>query len=232
MDDFDRALMEALNETVPPAALSAGFADRLVMRRRRDKALWRLIITLVGVSGLCAAAFTVSTILPSEEESGIENGELRIENDGSDSGIENALTNVSQTNSQFSILNSQSSNGRAASPLAAAESPPSSTTLETQGEAKMKIGKFVASVKRTAATVLAATSLGATAGEPYQFIISGYPATNEKSVLRSAAIALDAGTYRVSGSPDEMDSRYRTRLVSVGTSLRSTRFCGMMIRVK
>ena len=96
----------------------------------------------------------------------------------------------------------------------------------------MIIGKFVASVKRTAATVLAATSLGATAGEPYQFIISGYPATNEKSVLRSAAIALDAGTYRVSGSPDEMDSRYRTRLVSVGTSLRSTRFCGMMIRVK
>ncbi len=223
MDEFDRALMEALNETVPPAALSAGFADRLVTRRRRDKAFWRLILSLVGVSALCAAAFTVSTFLPSEEESGIENG---------DSGIENALLNVSPTNSQFSILNSQSSSGRAASPLAAAESPPSSTTLETQGEAKMKIGKFVASVKRTAATVLAATSLGATAGEPYQFIISGYPATNEKSVLRSAAIALDAGTYRVSGSPDEMDSRYRTRLVSVGTSLRSTRFCGMMIRVK
>ena len=96
----------------------------------------------------------------------------------------------------------------------------------------MKIGKIVANVKRTVATVLAAASLGATAEEPYQFIISGYPAANEKSVLRSAAIALDAGTYRVSGSPDEMDSRYRTRLVSVGTSLRSTRFCGMMIRVK
>ena len=59
MDEFDRALMEALNETVPPAALSAGFADRLVTRRRRDKAFWRLIFSLVGVSVLCAAAFTV-----------------------------------------------------------------------------------------------------------------------------------------------------------------------------
>ena len=211
MDEFDRALMEALNETVPPAALSAGFADRLVMRRRRDKAFWRLILSLVGVSALCAAAFTVSTFLPSEEE-------LRIENDDGNSGIENALLNVSPADSEFPILNSQ----------VPAETPPTIS----QGEAKMEKRKIVANVKRMAVTVLAATSLGATAGEPYQFIISGYPATNEKSVLRSAAIALDAGTYRVSGSPDEMDSRYRTRLVSVGTSLRSTRFCGMMIRVK
>ena len=222
----------ALNGEGRGRKLPLGFADRLAAAVSRQSAArrvfadWLRLPRWAGIAAVLALMFAAFATIAWRIENGelrmgngddsrIENGELRMENDGG----------VSQTNSQFSILNSQfpSSPPPAVSPGEAKISP---------GEAKMTVKKLVANVKRTTATLLAAASLGATAGEPYQFIISGYPATNEKSVLRSAAIALDAGTYRVSGSPDEMDSRYRTRLVSVGTSLRSTRFCGMMIRVK
>ena len=229
MDEFDRALMEALNETVPPAALSAGFADRLVMRRRRDKAFWRLIIALVGVSGLCAAAFTVSTILPSEEELRIENEELRIENDDGNSGIENALTNVSQTNSQFSILNSQSSNGRAASPLAAAESPPSSTTLETQGENQMNMNKVKKALLGAAA--ISAAQLGAGGGE-YQFIISGYPAADNYHSDVSPGTSLEFGVLSDVSASDALDARSRTDDLSNHSPLRSDKFRGMNITIR
>jgi hypothetical protein len=220
MDDFDRALMEALNECVPPAALSAGFADRLVARRRRDKVFWRLIFSLIGVSALCAAAFTVSFFLPSKEESGVENN-------GDDSGIENALTNVSQTNSQFSILNSQFSNGRAASPLAAAESPPSSTT--SQGENQMNMNKVKKALLGAAA--ISAAQLGAGSGE-YQFIISGYPAADNCHSDVSSGTSLEFGVLSGISASDALDARSRTDDLSNHSPLRSDKFRGMNISIR
>ena len=223
MDEFDRALMEALNETVPPAALSAGFADRLVMRRRRDKAFWRLILSLVGVSALCAAAFTVSSFLPSKEESGIENGdsgiengELRIENDGGD------LVGRG-------VLDAPESPGRAASPLAAAESPPSSTTLETQGENQMNMNKVKKALLGAAA--ISAAQLGAGGGE-YQFIISGYPAADNCHSDVSPGTSLEFGVLSDVSASDALDARSRTDDLSNHSPLRSDKFRGMNITIR
>ena len=223
MDDFDRALMEALNESVPPAALSAGFADRLVARRRRDKAFWRLIFSLIGVSALCAAAFTVSSFLPSEEESiiengdsRIENGELRIENDGGD------LVGRG-------VLDAPESSGRAASPLAAAESPPSSTTLETQGENQMNMNKVKKALLGAAA--ISAAQLGAGGGE-YQFIISGYPAADNCHSDVSSGTSLEFGVLSDISASDALDARSRTDDLSNHSPLRSDKFRGMNITIR
>ena len=92
----------------------------------------------------------------------------------------------------------------------------------------MKIGKFVASVKRTAAIVLAATSLGATAEEPYQFIISGYPAANESYVTASPGTSIETATRARPTAAQPLEARYHTWDETNGIALRSDKR-GMII---
>ena len=58
MDEFDHALMEALNEAVPPADFATDLAGRLAARTRRRARFWKLLLALGLFS---AAAGTVIT---------------------------------------------------------------------------------------------------------------------------------------------------------------------------
>ena len=54
MDEFDLALMEALNEAVPPADFATDLASRLVARTHRRTRFWKMLLVL----GLFSAAAT------------------------------------------------------------------------------------------------------------------------------------------------------------------------------
>ena len=221
------------DEALPSHALPRDFADRLVasvtargnVRRPSFFGLFRLPrwVGMAAVLALMFAAFATiawriengELRMENGEDSRIENGELRMENDGG----------VSQTNSQFSILNSQFPS----SP------PPAVSSGEAKispGEAKMFIKKFVANVKRAAAPLLVAASLGATAEEPYQFIISGYPAADNCHSDVSSGISLEFGVLSDISVSDALEARSRTDDLSNHSPLRSDKFRGMSISIR
>ena len=67
------------------------------------------------------------------------------------------------------------------------------------------------------------------ADEPYQYIVSGYPAANQSYSAQSAAVALYTGTLSTSAEAQPLEARYRTWLASEGTSLISTLLRGFKI---
>ena len=222
----------ALNGEGRGRKLPPGFADRLAAAVSRQSAArrvfadWLRLPRWAGIAAVLALMFAAfATIawriengelrMEDGEDSRIENGELRMENDGG----------VSQTNSQFSILNSQFPS----SP------PPAISSGEAKispGEAKMTVKKLVANVKRTTATLLAAASLGATADVPYQFIITGYPAANPNRTFVTASTTLETGRlgYILAESP--LEARQCARFPTVGTALNSREFKGMSISIR
>ena len=62
MDEFDHALMEALNEAVPSADFATDLAGRLVARTRRRTRFWKLLFALGLFSAATAAVVTVTTL--------------------------------------------------------------------------------------------------------------------------------------------------------------------------
>ena len=60
MDEFDHALMEALNEAVPSADFATDLAGRLVARTRRRARFWKLLLALGLFSAATAAVTTLS----------------------------------------------------------------------------------------------------------------------------------------------------------------------------
>ena len=66
MDEFDHVLMEALNESVPPAMFTTNLAERLVKRRRRSH-LWRLLFAL-GLVSAATAAMTVAMVFSDDTD--------------------------------------------------------------------------------------------------------------------------------------------------------------------
>ena len=68
--------------------------------------------------------------------------------------------------------------------------------------------------------------------ESYSFLISGYPAKNERSSLASATSELETGTLSLSSAASQFDTRFRTARESAGIALRSDKFCyfGIIIR--
>ena len=124
---------------------------------------------------------------------------------------------------------SGAANGRAASPLAAAESSPSSTTLETQGENQMNMNKVKKALVGAAA--ISAAQLGAGSGE-YQFIISGYPAADNCHSDVSSGTSLEFGVLSDVSASDALDARSRTDDLSNHSPLRSDKFRGMNITIR
>ena len=61
-DEFDRAIAEALNEIVPPVAISPGLADRLVARARRRSRSRKLLFAFFAASMALGAVWTASEL--------------------------------------------------------------------------------------------------------------------------------------------------------------------------
>ena len=80
-----------------------------------------------------------------------------------------------------------------------------------------------------AAFLLAAAPLAASAEGEYQFIISGYPAANNRSLLASGGISLDTGAYRVASAAGGFEARFRTRRKSSATALDTTEYHGIIL---
>ena len=227
--DFTARLLEA----VPAATAKAGGV--LVPIWLRRAAVFALIC-----GGTALAAWVGQEL--------IENGESGIENDSVDlvgRGVLDAPESSGRAASPLAASESslESSRGRARSPsappstvstpittLAADES--SSTPTPSQGEAKMIVKKLVANVKRTAATLLAGASLGATAEEPYQFIISGYPAANPSRSFVTASTTLETGRLRFILEETPLEARQCVRFATSGVALNSREFKGMSISIK
>ena len=68
MDEFDHALMEALNEAVPPADFATDLAGRLAARTRRRARFWKLLLALGLFSAATGAVVTVTTLSGDETE--------------------------------------------------------------------------------------------------------------------------------------------------------------------
>ena len=96
----------------------------------------------------------------------------------------------------------------------------------------MTVKTLVANVKRTAATVLLGASLGATAEDPYQFIISGTPVDNPRRSFVTASTTLETGRLGFTLASAPLEARQCVRLATNGTALNSKEFKGMAISIK
>ncbi len=82
---------------------------------------------------------------------------------------------------------------------------------------------------------VAVLSTSAVASAEYTYIVSGETVvaeTNGCSAAMSPATTLDGGSISVPASEGAMiEARFFTWLESVGSALKSTRFCGLILRI-
>ena len=214
MDDFDHALMEALNEAVPPAGFATNLADRLVARTRRRARFWKLLFAL-GLFSAAAGTVITATALSTGtmDVSSVENtgtGVSPVGNTGTTgvSSVEtgNPLPAPSTINYQLSTLNSQQGAPQV-----------QSTTL------------------KKAAALMGATALAAATpvrADGYQFIVSGYPAANPSQSAVSSGTSLAVGALASTSASADLEARARTTDDSDGIALRSDKYTAMIIIIK
>ena len=209
MDEFDHALMEALNEAVPPADFATDLARRLVSRTRRRTRFWKLLLVLGMFSAVTAASVVTTTAL-SEDESGTT-GVSPAETGGGSAPSPSTTsyqlptpnTQLSTTNYRLPTLNSQQG-----------ATPVQSTTLK----------------KATALTgAIALAAATPTRADGYQFIVSGYPAANPSHSEVSSGTSLGVGVLGDVSEAAALEARARTCDDSAGTALRSDEFKAMVI---
>ena len=89
-------------------------------------------------------------------------------------------------------------------------------------------------IKRTAALAgaIALAAAQPAAADGYQFIVSGYPAANERQTDYSDGIALETATCRSTTDASELEARYRTRDVSSGIALDTTEYKATVIIIR
>ena len=209
-DEFDRALMTALNETVPLVAISPGMAERLVARAHRRSKRWKLFLASLAVSAVFGAVWTASELA---------------DNAADDDGHETAGA------TQHLMSNGSRPDGSDATSTSNT-SPPQPITTPTTGETKVNTPRLKSAAAVAGAIALATAQPTSAAGDDYQFIVSGYPAANPKFAARSATTGLETGSYRIKGDADDLEARYRTRELSNATALRSDEFKAMIIIIK
>ena len=214
MDEFDHALMEALNEAVPPAGFATNLADRLVARTRRRARFWKLLFAL-GLFSAAAGTVITATALSTGtmDVSSVENTGTDVspvENTGTTgvSPVEtgNPLPAPSTINYQLSTLNSQQGAPQV-----------QSTTL------------------KKAAALMGATALAAATpvrADGYQFIVSGYPAANPSHSAVSSGTSLAVGALASTSASADLEARARTTDDSDGIALRSDKYTAMIIIIK
>ena len=220
-DDFDRALMEALNEAVPPVALSPGLADRLVTRVSRRSRLWKMFVALFAVSAVFGAVWTVAELAADgaadSDDTELETGDA-IRGSGTLAASSSGETVSNPANTPTSQTISTPTLG-----------DPQVNTTPLKSTAALA-GAFALTVAQPSAT-RAAIPLS-TSGDGYQYIVSGYPAANPSRSTRSAPTNLETGAYRIASVSNALEARYRTREISNATALRSDEFTAMIIIVR
>ena len=207
MDEFDLALTEALNESVPTADFSTNLAERLVKRTRSRARFWKLLLALGLFSAATAAVITTSTLTtattgvsPVGTSSTGTTGVPPVETTG------DATDTSSTLHSSLLTLNSQQGDPQV-----------QSTTL------------------KKAAALMGATALAAvtpTRADGYQYIVSGYPAANPNHSDVSPGTSLAGGPLGDVSAAVALEARARTCDDSAGTALRSDLYKAMLILFK
>jgi len=216
MDEFDHALMEALNEAVPPADFATDLAGRLVARTRRRTRFWKLLFALGLFSAATAAVVTVTTLSGDEtEETAAETAAPHMESrhlGGDKTNWENRLPGGDSTGPSSTIHYS----------LFTIHSPQGAPQVQSNTLKK-------AAALMGAAALAAATPVRA---DGYQFIVSGYPAANPSQSAVSAGTPLTVGALASTSASADLEARARTRDDSAGIALRSDKYTAMIIIIK
>ena len=204
MDEFDHALMEALNEAVPPAGFATNLADRLVARTRRRARFWKLLFAL----GLFLAA--TGTVITATALSTGTMHVSSVENTGT-TGVSPVETGTpppasSTINYQLSTLNSQQG------------------VPQVQNTILKKAAALMGALALSAATPVRA--------DGYQFIVSGYPAANPSHSDVSSGTSLAVGALASTSASADLEARARTCDDSDGTALRSDKYTAMIVIIK
>ena len=220
MDEFDHALMEALNEAVPPADFATNLADRLVARTRRCARFWKLLFAL-GLFSAAAGAVVTATALST--------GTTDV---SSVKPLTTGTTGVSPVEPP-----STGTTGVSPVDTGGDSTSPSSTlhyslfTLNSpQGAPQVQ-----STTLKKAAALMGATALAATTpvrADGYQFIVSGYPAADSSQSDVSDGTSLAAGPLGDVSAADALEARYRTSGESAGIALRSDEYKAMIILFK
>ena len=213
-DDFDRALMEALNEAVPPVALSPGLADRLVARAHRRSRLWKLFLSIFAVSAAFGAVVTTTALMTETDTAPVETTHTGATGVSPVEAAHTGTTGVSPVE-----LQSDESVAQTSQPL----------STPTTGNSQVNTTPLKSTAALAGAIALATAQPTAAAGDGYQYIVSGYPAANPKQVARSASTSLETGAYRIVSAANDLEARYRTCIASNATALRSDEFKAMII---
>ena len=220
MDEFDHALMEALNEAVPPADFATNLADRLVARTRRCARFWKLLFAL-GLFSAAAGAVVTATALST--------GTTDV---SSVKPLPTGTTGVSPVEPP-----STGTTGVSPVDTGGDSTSPSSTlhyslfTLNSpQGAPQVQS----TTLKKAAALMGAAALAAATPvrADGYQFIVSGYPAANPSQSAVSSGTSLAVGALAATSASADLAARARTCDDSDGTALRSDRYTAMIIIIK
>ena len=220
MDEFDLALTEALNETVPPADFATDLAGRLVARTRRRTRFWKLLLALGLFSAATAAVVTVTTLSGDETE---------------ETAAETAAPHTATT-MESRHLGGDETNWENRLPGGGSTDPSSTihysllTLNSPQGAPQVQS----ATIKKAAA-LMGAAALAAAApvrADGYQFIVSGYPAANPSQSAVSAGTPLTVGALASTSASTDLEARARTCDDSDGTALRSDKYTAMIVIIK
>ena len=213
MDEFDHALMEALNEAVPPADFATDLAGRLVARTRRRTRFWKLLFALGLFSAATAAVVTVTTLSGDEtEETAAETAAPHMESrhlGGDETNWENRLPGGGSTD-PFSTIHYS---------LFTLNSPQGAPQVQN-------------TILKKAAALMGATALAAAtpaSADGYQFIVSGYPAANPSHSDVSSGTSLAVGVLASTSASAALEARAFTYDDSLGIALRSDEYRAMMI---
>ena len=213
MDEFDHALMEALNEAVPPADFATDLAGRLVARTRRRTRFWKLLFALGLFSAATAAVVTVTTLSGDEtEETAAETAAPHMESrhlGGDETNWENRLPGGGSTD-PFSTIHYS---------LFTLNSPQGAP--QVQNTILKKAAALMGAVALSAATPVRA--------DGYQFIVSGYPAANPSHSDVSSGTSLAVGVLASTSASAALEARAFTYDDSLGIALRSDEYRAMMI---
>ena len=213
-DDFDRALMDALNEAVPPVALSPGLADRLVARAHRRSRLWKLFLSIFAVSAAFGAVVTTTALMTETDTAPVETTHTGATGVSPVEAAHTGTTGVSPVE-----LQSDESVAQTSQPL----------STPTTGNSQVNTTPLKSTAALAGAIALATAQPTAAAGDGYQYIVSGYPAANPSHSEVSSGTSLGVGVLGDVSEAAALEARARTCDDSAGTALRSDEFKAMVI---
>ena len=214
MDEFDHALMEALNEAVPPADFATDLAGRLAARTRRRARFWKLLFALGLFSAATGAVVTATALSTGTTDvSSVE-------------PLPTGTTGVSSV---------ENTGTTGVSPVETGTPPPASSTINyqlstlnsLQGAPQVQSTTLKKAAALTGAIALAAAT--PTRADGYQFIVSGYPAANPSHSDVSSGTSLVVGVLASTSASAALEARAFTCDDSLGIALRSDEYRAMMI---